>query len=476
MKIRGILALLLCGALLLTVVAGCANDPENETTPKELSPEERQALLQEAYIYTLPLMIMDATNTKMTNTLEATDTQAPQNQFIHAQNLATAAFKDVVTPNVDTIYSQVFLDLSEDAVIIEFPRTDRFCSVEIMDAYTNCIAIIDTMTFDQESQKFIFTRAEQDVDIPEGMTKIVSPTDLVWVLVRTICYSPEDAVNVHAIQDQMHAYTLGQYESGTTDTPPLGTFDEAKNFIPVQYISQLSMQDYFERANQLMAANPPAPADAALMERLSEINVGPSLEFDSALFGEDAATLWKELVSGIAATCFAASQAYTIQNGQWAYYGDPIAEFGTAYGYRAFISLVGLGANPVSVAVYPKTDVDADGGRLSGENTYILHFDKDQLPPVRENGFWSVTVYTSSDNLLIDNPINRYCINDRSAVQYNEDGSLDIYIQKDAPTDDKLSNWLPVSADEFHLVLRIYYPDDTVVNNQWQTPQIHKTN
>ena len=168
----------------------------------------------------------------------------------------------------------------------------------------------------------------------------------------------------------------------------------------------------------------------------------------------------------------ARAASYLVQSGGWLYFGKPIAEFGTAYFYRAVIALVGFGANPVSIAVYPKTDLDARGGRLHGANRYVLHFDQGGLPPVKEFGFWSVTAYDSATNLLIDNPLDRYCINDRSEVTYNEDGSLDILIQQEAPEEDRRSNWLPVNGDLFHLVMRIYLPDDAVLENAWKTPTV----
>ena len=101
-----------------------------------------------------------------------------------------------------------------------------------------------------------------------------------------------------------------------------------------------------------------------------------------------------------------------------------------------------------------------------------MHFDKEQLPPVRERGFWSVTAYDSSNDLLIPNELNRFCINDRSNVIYNADGSLDIYIQTEKPEAGE-ENWLPVSAGDFHFILRIYFPDD-VVNHGWKAPVILK--
>ncbi|MBQ8015554.1 MAG: DUF1254 domain-containing protein [Clostridia bacterium] len=463
-KIRKAFSLILCLSLMLGTF-GCAKT-ENHVT---LTEEEKAALLEKAYIFTLPLMMTDATVTAATNTVEVTNTKAPANRFIHAEALATAEFKNVVTPNVDTIYSQMMLDLSEDAVIIELPKTERFCTAQLLDAYTNCVDVIDASKFENESEKFIFTGVDFDGEIPEGMKQIKYPTSMGWIIVRTICFDKADEANVHAIQNTMKTYTLSQLESGKTDEYPDGTYDEKNDFVPSEHVMTLSMQEYFERANALMAKNPPTDADAPMMEEIAKINVGPDLEFDSSVFGENSAEIWKSLVSGVVETTQNQSLKFFTKNGNWSYMGKPIAEFGTEYAYRAFIALFGLGANPVSVAVYPKTDVDSDGNRLNGNSKYVLHFEKDELPPVEGNGFWSVTAYDSSNNFLIDNKIDRYCINDRSDVVYNEDGSLDIYIQAEKPEENG-SNWLPVIQGEFHLVLRIYMPDETVVNNEWQTP------
>ena len=77
-------------------------------------------------------------------------------------------------------------------------------------------------------------------------------------------------------------------------------------------------------------------------------------------------------------------------------------------------------------------------------------------------GFWSVTAY-GEDNFLIDNPISRYCVNDRSGRHRNPDGSIDVTLSKDAPED--TTNWLPVSDEKFHLFLRIYKPDWTALDS-----------
>lgn len=466
------------------MLSGCAVDTSNEVPEDEntgtqdegTGTHDEAALyetLENAYIYTLPLMIAHATNTKMTNTEEATTVQAPPNQFIHARRLANAQSKNVVTPNVDTIYSQVYLNLSEDAVVMELPKTDRFCMAEVMDAYTNCVSLIDAGKFTDASEIYIFTGKSFSGEIPEGMKEIKCPTDLVWVLIRTISYSEEDE-QVHAIQEQMHVAALSQYLGGQRDGKDKGTFREENNFIPVEYVKGLSIEEYFAKANELMRENPPAKEDSAILAEISEIGVGPGLTFDVSVFGDGVEKEWKTLVENITQLCIKRSSQFVVQNGIWSYWGSPIAEFGTEYEYRALIALVGLGANPVSAAIYPRANNDSDGDRLNGQQNYILHFDADSIPKTKENGFWSVTAYNSSDNLLIDNEADRYCINDRSDVVYNEDGSLDIYIQAEKPDADKEKNWLPVGDGEFHLYLRVYFPTEEMVENQCKMPVIIK--
>ena len=222
-------------ALFSMTLSGCGNQQENnsagELEKPKVSTEANQELLQDAFMFCLPLLVMDATATKSTNTVKVTNEQAPENQLFHATNLVDASFKDVVTPNVDTIYSQAFLSLEDDAVIMEFPKTDRFCTVEVMDAYSNCITVLDASTFENDVETFIFTGNEFKDSIPEDMKEIKSPTSRVWVLVRTLCNNQADLENVYAIQKQMDCYTYSMHQANKAEEQPDGTFKEENNYV-----------------------------------------------------------------------------------------------------------------------------------------------------------------------------------------------------------------------------------------------------
>jgi hypothetical protein len=141
---------------------------------------------------------------------------------------------------------------------------------------------------------------------------------------------------------------------------------------------------------------------------------------------------------------------------------------------RAAVAMGGILANDPAEAVYAITRQDKDGQLLDGASAnYTLTFPADALPPV--NAFWSVTMYDGKTQLLIKNPINRYLINSAMLpeLQKNTDGSLTLYIQKDAPDEpDHKANWLPAPNGPIYMVLRLYWPKEEVLNGNWLPPGI----
>lgn len=416
---KKITVILLCMAMLLS---GCAWSVKAEAVS---SSEDVWKTIEEAYIYAFPLVLMDATRTSATNTEKAAPGKAPVNQFMHGVALANAQFKNVVTPNVDTIYTQVWYELSEEPMIYVHPETDRFCKVQVLDAWTNTVAVLD------RAGAYAITRSTWKGDLPDNVTRIDVPTAMAWAITRTVLSGEADLPNVYAIQAQMQLLPLSVYLSGEAYQPPKGIYREENSYVPINKVLSLDPVTFFNKANTLMEDNPPSAADAEILEKLA-----------------------------------AEGMKFSKQLGQWSYFGAPIGDFGTEYAYRALVAIAGLGANTVEIALYPKTEKDADGNPLTGEKSYILHLESD--PQVLDGGFWSITAY-GDDDFLIDNLLDRYCINDRSGLKRNDDGSVDVILSKDAPAD--TTNWLPVGEGGFHLFMRIYTPDMEALKT-WTVPTI----
>ncbi|MBR6706683.1 MAG: DUF1254 domain-containing protein [Clostridia bacterium] len=435
-----------------------------------LRADETWELVRRAYVFSFPLVLMDATMKAGTNTLRPENGRAPVNQAGHARTLATARFRQVVTPNVDTLYTQVFFDLADDALVILKPAADRYLTFQVMDAWSDTVAMLGTGADTMDERVYLLTGPGFDGKIPEGMTRVEIPTNIGWIIGRTVCFGPEDLENVYDLQARMDVRTLALYLSG--EEQPEGTYVPENDGIPFRMAVGMGPKAFFDRVNELLVLNPAYPGDAEEMKAFAAIGVGPGLVFDPAVLGDGAGEHWQAMIAALPAELTASSASFLIDNGAFRFMGGPIGRFGKEYDYRALVAVGGFGANPADAAVYMRAGTDDEGAELSGRYSYTLHFGPGELPPVMENGFWSVTAY-GDDDFLIDNPIDRYAVCDRTAFALNPDGSLDILVQADEPAEGK-DNWLPVGKDAFHLFLRIYLPQAQVLDGTWHAPSIVK--
>ena len=445
----------------LSVLAGCSDDtpaPCPDCAPITVSESE----LKEAFYYTFPLMIMEATEAVETNaeTFVPGTGRAPINQLNHAMQLADASSTSVVTPNVDTYYSRLWLDVADEPIVFEFPDVkDRFCNMQVLDAWTNTTKLI------AEGGTYVFALKGQRVDVPSGATLVEMPTAMGWCIARVLNKGEGDYEQVKLIQDAMKVYPLSAYgDEGYV--APKGTYDAAKEVNPVEQCMAMPIEEYFAKANRLMEKNPPMDFDGEIIGRLSKLGVGPGLEPSPI---DNGAAMFDKIKAAFKADAVAIAAAHKKSiGGIWSYFDEPIGDFGKAYDYRAAVALVGLGANTNEVAIYPRTDNDSSHAALDGANRYTLRFSS--LPPVMEGGFWSITAYGDND-YLIDNPIDRYNITDRSPFKLNADGTLDVTLSAVDPDDG--SYWLPTGGKGFHLFMRMYLPDLKAMEG-WEPPTITK--
>ena len=442
--------------------------PAQDKTTKE---QEATRLGVEAVVYGLPLVIVDVTKQLQTN-IEQPDNNghAPINQFSHFVKYPTAAYKDIVRINVDTLYSFAWIDVSNEPMILSVPDTnDRYYLMPIIDAWTNVFASPGKRTTGTKAGHFAIVGPNWKGDLPAGLTEIKSTTNIAIIAGRTQANGPADYESVHSIQKQYKLTPLSAF--GKEYTPPKGIVDPKLDtkLPPIEQVKRMSANTFFKALAQLLKLNPPPVADAPILAQLARIGIVPGKDFDmSQLDPATAKGLEKSVETAFAALQAAAKNAGKPVNG-WQIPPLNLANFGTAYGERAVVALIGLGANLPADAIYPSAFVDGNGNKLSGEKRYFLHFNKGQLPPA--NAFWSITMY-DADSFLVDNSINRYNLAGWMPLHYNQDGSLDLYFQKSIPETEKKANWLPAPQGEFSLTMRIYWPDESVLREQWQPPAV----
>lgn len=150
-----------------------------------------------------------------------------------------------------------------------------------------------------------------------------------------------------------------------------------------------------------------------------------------------------------------------------------MGRYGDDYLFRSAVAWKFIYTNSPEEALYPIAETDADGDPLSGEHRYVLRFPPGDLPPV--DAFWSITLYDSISRLMVDNPINRYSIGDRTpGLAYEDDGTLNIYIQHEPPDTERRSNWLPAPTGRFYLNARAYIPRPAMLDGTYRLPPVRR--
>jgi len=441
----------------------------------EAEAKEAEALKAgvEAVVYGLPLILIDLTKEKSTNVAKPENFAAPVNQFVNVRAFPDASFKDVVRPNVDTLYSSAFLNLSAEPVVLSVPDTrGRYYLMPMLDAWTNVFASPGKRTTGTKAGHFAVTGPDWTGTLPKGVTELKSPTNIVWIIGRTQTNGPKDYAAVHAIQEGYKLTPLSAF--GKPYSPPVGKVDPNIDMKtpPIEQLQKMSAESFFNRLAALLKTNPPPASEAPILERLKAIGVTPGETFDPGKLDPAVAKgLQRSLSVALEKLQAAAKQTGAPVNG-WRIPPMILGNYGADYGARAVVALVGLGANLPQDAVYPSAFVDGEGAPLAGEHKYVIHFDKGSPPPAR--AFWSITMY-GADSFLVANPINRYAISSWMPLKRNADGSLDIYVQRQSPGKAKESNWLPAAENEFNVTLRLYWPEEkapSILDGTWKPPAV----
>jgi hypothetical protein len=422
----------------------------------------------QAYIYGLSPVVMQRTEELFVTT--PGEGHATVNQMGYFTHLATANDTDVVTPNADTLYNGAWLELEKEPIVLHVPDTNgRYYVQELLDAYTNNFNSIGRRTTGTGEGNFAIVGPEWNGSLPEGIREIKSPTNTVWILGRILVKGDSDLPNVQELQKQFTLTPLNQFGNPGA---------AAKNETLADYkkaVASPNAQErlrFFEELRVALKNNPKPAGEAALMATFDQIGLGKNeTPYGTDLDPAVADGLARAIKDGDQIVNLTWANLKGININGWTYNTD-IGTYGYNYLLRAAVTEGGLGANVPEEAVYAKAQTGIDGQHLSGVNKYVIHFDKENMPPAE--AFWSLSMYNATTYMFVPNSINRYSLGDQTTgLKYNPDGALDIYIQREAPIGNE-SNWLPAPEDNFYLILRMYQPGPTVLNGTYQIPQVQK--
>jgi hypothetical protein len=247
---------------------------------------------------------------------------------------------------------------------------------------------------------------------------------------------------------------------------------------PQKVILDLGTAGYFDMMAKLMCKDaPPAAEDGPMVEKMAKIGIVPCEPFDMSKLDPAVQDALKDLPQTALQKIEAGKPSLGVVADGWNI-SKGLGRYGTDYMKRAVVAAFGWPANLQEDAVYPNTEIDSDGAKLTGANKYTLTFAEDATPPV--NGFWSITMYEIDQGWwFVPNKLNKFTVSPRNDLKYNDDGSLTLYFQNESPGADKEANWLPAPKGDFLPMLRMYWPTETapsILNGSWAPPKIVKAN
>jgi hypothetical protein len=451
------------------VVVSCA---KKEKAPV-FTAQEARAIVKDAYIYGFP--IVDSYRVQYAYFVDPKDKEykGGWNEIHGEARVYTPADKAIQTPNSDTPYSILGADLRTEPVVITIPDIDakRYYSLQFIDLYTHNFAYAGSRSTGTSAANFLLAGPKWKGATPPGINAVFHcETEFASVIFRTQLFNKDDLKNVKKIQDGYRVHTLSQFlGKPAPSAAPLIEFAK-----PLSAADERSSPAFFKILNFVLQFCPTDSSETALMARFAKVNIGAGKTFDDATMSRD---MQQAVVDGMS-DAWSACNAVTAQLAAGTVTSGDL--FGTRaylknnYAYRMAAAVTGIYGNSKEEAIYPVYKTDSAGAPLDGSHEYVLHFAKDQFPPV--NAFWSVTMYEMPASLLYDNPIDRYLINSSMLpkLQKDKDGGITIYVSHPSPGPKLQSNWLPAPGGAFMMAMRLYWPKPEALDGTWKAPPLTK--
>ena len=442
---------------------------------QDLTLQEVREIAKEAYIYGFPMVdnyriqfayFQDPTNPEF---------KAPRNILFNIPRVFTPEDKAIQTPNSDTPYSWIGMDLRAEPIVFTVPpiAKDRYWSLQLIDLYTYNFDYLGSRTTGNDGGSFAIAGPNWQGEVPDGITKVIrSETEILSAQFRTQLFSADDLENVKAIQQQYIVQSLSAFLG--QPAPPAAP--EIAYVTPLTPEAQKVSPEFFAILNFLLQFAPTHPSEVDLRARFAKIGVGPGLKFDTAALSPE---MTAAIQAGMADAWAAFDAVKAEVNAGKVTSGDILGtrqHLQNNYTYRMAGAVLGIYGNSKAEAMYPAYYVDAAGAPLDGSQAYILRFAPGQEPPV--HSFWSITMYEQPASLLVANPINRYLLNSTMTDSFvrDADGGLTLYMQNASPDAGLEANWLPAPAGPFSVIMRLYWPKDAALDGTWTAPPMTKVN
>lgn len=443
------------------------------TTQSKITPEEARAIAKEAYTYANPMVDSYRVLHSYFVNPSSTDYKTGWNQIKNISRVYTHEDRAVQTPNSDTPYSFLALDLRTEPQVLTVPPMDRsrYFSIQLIDLYTHNFDYIGSRTIGNDGGQFLITGPGWKGEVPDGITKVIAcETELTLAIYRTQLYHLEDLKKVQGIQSTYIVQSL----SGFLGEPAPEAVAEIEFIEPLTQEEIRTSPKVFEQLNFVLQFCPTHPSETELMTHFAKLNIGAGKVFDwNAFSPKIKEAIEQGITDAWADFDLLKKKAEVGDVGSGDVFGTR-EHLQNNYLYRMTAAVLGIWGNSEAEAIYPSYYVDAEGEPLNGTNNYTLRFEPGQLPPV--HSFWSLTMYELPASLLVANPLDRYLLNSPMLKDFvhDADGGITFYMQHESPGKEQEPNWLPAPEGPFSMVMRLYWPKQEALDGTWQLPSLKK--
>jgi hypothetical protein len=435
------------------------------------SPAEARTIAKEAYLYGFPVVSMYKTLYTQAVDKGGVNFKAPFNRIASTAQVFTPKETAYPTPNADTPYSFVWMDLRKEPLVLTLPKIDdnRYYSVQLVDLYTQNFAYLGTRSTGNNGGHYLIAgpdwKGQQPVDVDRVL---YSESNIAFALYRTQLFDDKDLGKVKQIQAGYKVQPLSSYvkQPAPAAVPKIEW--------PKPTATMTEGPQLFRYLNFMLTFAAPQDSEKDLLARFAKIGIAPGAPFKlNALTAEQRKALEDGIADGRAEfAAFKKDKLDTQQVANGDLYGSR-DRLKNNYLYRYAGADVGLFGNSSTEAIHLRYTVDSEGKPANGaRHSYTVHFAKDQLPPA--DAFWSLTLYDAKTKQLVPNHKKRYLINSQMLpdLKRDADGGLTLALQHHEPPKAEQSNWLPAPTGPFYAVLRIYLPKPEASNGQWKLPPL----
>jgi hypothetical protein len=199
---------------LITVALIAAFTITGTALAADVTPAEARAIAKEAYIYGYPMV--DSYRIQYGYFVDKNNPEykGPWNEIHNTPRVYTPEDKAVQTPNSDTPYSWIFLDLRTEPMVLTMPVIDksRYFSIQLTDLYTFNWAYLGSRSFGNDGGSFLIAGPNWKGEKPEGITKVLHcETEMTLAVYRTQLFNPGDIDNVKKVQAGYKVQPLPAY-------------------------------------------------------------------------------------------------------------------------------------------------------------------------------------------------------------------------------------------------------------------------